>query len=483
MRYLRLLSLLGLLSGLLLPAARGQQLRWSQLTRFGGNDQQTGQPDEIVGMVTDSAGNFYVAGTYTYGTNLGGLTWPFVNRLEGFVARFDGAGTFQWVRTIIGPGDEHVRGLCLGPRGQCFITGDHEAGATTDAGVVEPRMGVFVAAFDPLGNRTWYDTVFSATLGLTTWDIAVDRAGACYLSGFTAQSTLFGSIPLTIPTNWSAKMPFVAKYSPTHTPEWIQGSTTSGSGGTFTLPCGILADSSGCYVALQHAFTNGLILGVPIRPTTRAGLDIDGVIVHLNRAGNPVWYQTISNPGATPDGTVVMKTPVQRFGKLLVSGYCDSVTTFSGTVPTILRSRRRRSLTFTATYDMLTGDLDTVEVVARGLPNTSHPASYFLGEMTETPAGRFAAGLFAGTVAFGSNQLTSTTSAFFHSGMLAHFSTDGTCVSVLPLRGGQSIGAGGGASATLRAAARGGLLLRQPARRAPAERVSGGPERPVRGQH
>ncbi len=434
MRVSLIFALLALLSTGLLPAAHAQQLRWRDLTTFGGNDQQSGQPDQIIGMVTDSVGNFYVAGTYTNGTNLGGLPWPMEGKMEGFVARFDAAGTFQWVRTITGPGDEGVRGLCLGRGGSCYITGDYEAGATADGGSTrQPTRGVLVESFDPLGNRTWFDTVFPFTSSTYTWNVAVDPAGACYLSGWTQESTSFGGLPFMVPPTSFGMLPFVVKYSPAHVPEWIVGSATSTDGDV--LPAGLVADRRGCYVALQYSFVNGQILGIPVTPTGIAGYDNDGILVHLTARGQPEWGQTINNPGAGFEGTVILGAPYLRAGQVVISGYCDSTATFSGSPSVVLTSPRRKGLTFRAEYLASNGRLDTVQILARGLTNTG-VGSHAAGQIIETPGGTFLAGRYRGTVAFGTNQLLSTTDAFFGAAVLARFNPDGTCSSVLPLLGG-----------------------------------------------
>ncbi len=430
-----ILILAGLLSLGGLRPAQAQRLQWSQITTFGGSDQQTGQPDVLTDMAVDAAGNVYLTGIYTFGTRMSSGPWPFEGQQEAFVAKFSPNGVFQWVCTVTGPGDERISSLCLGPNGLCYVTGEHEANATFDGGTTRlTGRGVFVACFDGQGNQTWLDTSIQCQFAPYMSGIAVAPDGSCYATGFTIDDTQFGPLSYIAPPGAFSEQVFVVKYSPSHAPEWITGSNTPGF--SDVNPYGLLADSLGCYVSVEYSSGNGSILGLPIPSTSLVGQDYDAAIIALNTTGTPRWGRTITNPGYDYFGNISLKLLHIPGSKISVLGSCDSVTTFNAPTPFVLTSPTRKAKTFQALYDATTGQLDTVRVLAQGVTNTSAVGSFARGRLLESPTGTYLAGYFRGTVAFGTNRVQRTSTALFGSLMVARFNPDGSCSDVLTNRGG-----------------------------------------------
>jgi hypothetical protein len=86
--------------------------------------------DTVEAITTDNQGYFYVAGTYAGpelfldGTSI--VSGNPDGKAEGFVARFDPAGTFLWARRFGGSGNQRIQALAFGG-GALYLTGTLDA--------------------------------------------------------------------------------------------------------------------------------------------------------------------------------------------------------------------------------------------------------------------------------------------------------------------------------------------------------------------
>ena len=116
-----------LLSALLPLGGRAQTWQWAT-----GPYAVTGSTytrASINSMVTDGAGNTYVAGSFAYKFDVGSLT-PIssvgtTDDLDAFVAKLDNAGTWLWVAHIGGIRDEWISDIALDGNGNLAVVGNY----------------------------------------------------------------------------------------------------------------------------------------------------------------------------------------------------------------------------------------------------------------------------------------------------------------------------------------------------------------------
>ena len=132
-----------------------------------------------------------------------------VGALDGWVARYDGAGSQTWLTQFGTAANEEVWGLTADAAGNSYVAaysaGDFDGPLAGDKDIV-------VARFDPTGTLTWKDQLGT---GLNDKGAAIqlDGAGNIYLAGFT-DGNLAGSVG-----KFDAVL---VKYAPDTTREWIR---------------------------------------------------------------------------------------------------------------------------------------------------------------------------------------------------------------------------------------------------------------------
>lgn len=139
----------------------------------------TAEDEYGTGIGVDQDANVYVTG-YTFG-NLGGQTNT--GQTDAFVAKYDTAGTQQWVR-LLGTSDvEWARDLTVDSANMIYITGD---GPPELGGYASPYgyNDLFVAQYDTAGNLQWLDAYGTQVTDVGK-GVAVDSGGRIYAGGST----------------------------------------------------------------------------------------------------------------------------------------------------------------------------------------------------------------------------------------------------------------------------------------------------------
>ncbi len=77
-------------------------------------------------IVTDAGGSSYITGYVTGDADFGGTVLVGVIIQDGFVAKYDNAGTLRWVTKIGGVNTETGKAIHLDSNGYCFIAGDFD---------------------------------------------------------------------------------------------------------------------------------------------------------------------------------------------------------------------------------------------------------------------------------------------------------------------------------------------------------------------
>jgi hypothetical protein len=198
-------------------------------TYLGGSSSENG-----IGIAVDPAGAAYVVGHTTSADFTAGCTAPCTvldSTLNGFtdafVTKLNATGTALLYSTYLGESNREAGdGIAVDATGAAYVTGftdsaDFTAGCTPPCTVLDATLDgtadVFVTKLDPTGTALDYSTYLGGTGSDFGAAIAVDAAGAAYITGitFSADFTAGCTAPCTVldATLGSSADAFVAKIS------------------------------------------------------------------------------------------------------------------------------------------------------------------------------------------------------------------------------------------------------------------------------
>jgi enterochelin esterase-like enzyme len=257
----------------------------------------TGTPgeDREGGVAVDGAGNVYEA-LAAMGSIDGR---PYAGDKDVVLIKYGPTGTKLWTTEFGTSGTDRAYGLQLDPQGHPVVVGytkgnldGNHAGNTSD--------DVFVAKYDPNGNREWVTQVETAAAD-RGYGLAIDGAGSIYVTGYT-KGVLAG------PANAGDKDVFLLRLPPAGgTPTWITQFGTLGEDKGMAVAAG----GGAVYVG---GMTTGTI-GVPIPGTTPGGLD--GFLARFDASGTATWTKQI---GTTADDQI-WGVAADSSGDAIVAGY------------------------------------------------------------------------------------------------------------------------------------------------------------------
>ncbi|WP_460504024.1 hypothetical protein, partial [Hymenobacter agri] len=191
----------------------------------GGGDSD----DMVASLVLDAGGNVYIAGSHATRAYFGSVLLPDAVGQPGstwysdaFVARLDGAGTWQWAVQAGGTNNDYASALAIDGTGTLVLAGGFYSpqatfGATalTKAGTGSYTADIFVSRLSTTG--TWLSATAVGGPGTEQLGkLALDAGGNAYLCGsFQSAALTFGSLALTNadPAATTSDL-FVAKLTP-----------------------------------------------------------------------------------------------------------------------------------------------------------------------------------------------------------------------------------------------------------------------------
>ena len=158
-------------------------------------------------IAVDTAGNIYVAGAFlgTVDFNPSNQTSYQVSssgELDGFVAKYDNNGNFNWIKRQGGSLLDIANGVALDITGNVYVTGVFKSsnfesqGAGTQFSAPGGVEDIFIAKYDNTGFFQWANPIGGADRDIAT-SIAVDKSGNAYLTGSFQGSVDFDPGPVT----------------------------------------------------------------------------------------------------------------------------------------------------------------------------------------------------------------------------------------------------------------------------------------------
>src|SRR6266850_2206770 len=280
--------------------------------------------EQALGIAVDAAGAAYVTGFTTSADFTLGCTAPCTvldatlsGGVDAFVTKLDPTGSALLYSTYLGgSGSDQGSGIAVDAAGAAYVTGfttsaDFTAGCTAPCTVLDPTLSggsdAFVTKLDPTGSALLYSTYLGGSADDAGVGIAVDDAGAAYVTGFTtsADFTLGCTAPCTVldATLGGFADAFVAKLNATGT-ALVYSTYLGGSGDEFGL--GIAVDAAGAAyvtgVTQSTDFTAGCTAPCTVMDDSLGG-SADAFVVKI--------ADIMSAPAPTP-------------GKVSLGGFIDS---------------------------------------------------------------------------------------------------------------------------------------------------------------
>ncbi|WP_423842090.1 SBBP repeat-containing protein [Acanthopleuribacter pedis] len=150
--------------------------------------------EDVVGVAVDSEGNAYLAGTTAssnFPASLGGVQENFGGVLDAFIVKVNATGTnLEFATFLGGTGTDEAFGMNLDLDNQVIVVGKtHSADYPTSASGFDRALGgnvdAFVTKIDSTGTTLRFSTFLGGSSGDAAFDVAVDGAGAVYVTGDT----------------------------------------------------------------------------------------------------------------------------------------------------------------------------------------------------------------------------------------------------------------------------------------------------------
>lgn len=264
-------------------------------------------------VALDSANNVYVTGSFFNTATFGDVNKTAEGLVDIFVAKYDAAGTLQWVQAFGGSGYDEGRSIEVDKNGNVYVTGDYSGylsvGNTSVASL--GSQDVFLAKFNTHGELDWIRSAGSDG-GERGYGVAVDGKGDAYITGEFQGTGYFAGNALQASGEFDV---FVAKYNAKGDFQWVR----SGGGTQRDTGRGIAADA-----ATGDVYVTGLFFGTATfgKVTKTAVGRADFFLTKYDSAGEFQWMESAGGEGdeagfgVTTDGRGNVYTTGQNYGAI-----------------------------------------------------------------------------------------------------------------------------------------------------------------------
>lgn len=287
-----------------------------------------------VGIAVDGAGNAYVTGS-TGSTDFPTTAGSFDTTLstpgtDAFVTKLNPSGSGILYSTFIGGGfDERTSAMAVDSSGNAYVTGQTDStNFPTTVGAFDTSFqthgtdsDIFVTKLNSAGSGLAYSTYLGANADDSSHGIAVDDAGAAYLTGSTVNG--FFDPPNDFPTTAGA-------FSTTPGGAFVTKLNAAGSGLDYSTYLGTSKQDSGNAIAVDDdglAYVTGSTQGGGF-PTTTGALKTttnpsvgSAFVTKLNASGSGLAYSTFLGGTGGESGSGIA---VDASESAWISGYTTS---------------------------------------------------------------------------------------------------------------------------------------------------------------
>jgi uncharacterized repeat protein (TIGR01451 family) len=333
-------------------------------TYLGGSGTDRGS-----GVVIDSSGNAYIAG-FTSATDFpteNAFQNSFGGSFDGFVAKVDtnasGAASLVFCSYLGGTGDDKAYGLAIDSTGSNLYVGGQTS--SNNFPLLNPAQPAFGGSFDGFIAKvsTTGTKIYATYLGGTGDDrvtgIAVNPAGAAYVTGFTSSANFPTVTPLQL-SNAGGFDLFVAKLDPAGSAfqysTYLGGSANDSQMSTGTLTNPIALDATSDVYITGYTISADFPTVNPLQPANAGSQD--AFVIKITDATPAADYSISVSPASrtvAPGGNTtytVTATPVGGFTgtiSLAASGISNDTTAGFNPATIIITDASAKSSTLTLT--------------------------------------------------------------------------------------------------------------------------------------
>lgn len=235
--------------------------------------------DSTLNVKTAPDGSIYIVGYFSSQTmNLGSYSVTNAGGIDIFIAKYNAAGSVQWLKSFGGSGYEQTEDIAIDGSGNIYIAGYYGSPELSFGSFTLENQGIndiFVVKMDPDGNPVWAvseggDMFEGATA------ISVKNEGEVYITGYFGTDEIqFGDTTLT---NTGVQTIFITKYNSDGTVAWAK----AGQGSSMDMSTGILVDDSG------NLYSTGYM--------DSPSVNFDGIILN-NNGGNDIYLVQYTSDG------------------------------------------------------------------------------------------------------------------------------------------------------------------------------------------
>ena len=286
-------------------------------TYLGGDDSDHG-----LDIAVDGAGRAYIVGqTQSEGLGTSGAYDPNYNGgLDAFVLRLNpSASAIQYFTYLGGSGSDYASGVKVNAAGEAYVTGLTSQDGLATSGAYDTALNgtsdAFVAKFSASGSALEYFTYLGGSASDSGNDIAIDSAGAAFVTGWTRSAGIAtaGAYDSTLAGPTDA---FVAKIDPTGGS--LDYLTYLGASG-YDSGSRIAVTSDGKAVIVGDTDTSGLATADAFQAICKGSTD--AFIAQLDASGASLLYYTYVGGSGEDHGLGVAVDPSDN---IVAVGVCSA---------------------------------------------------------------------------------------------------------------------------------------------------------------
>ncbi|HEX5400515.1 MAG TPA: SBBP repeat-containing protein [Verrucomicrobiae bacterium] len=301
----------------LAASAQTSSFQWAQRVASYGSWPE-GEPN--IGLALDTNDNCYVTGFFEGTNDFGGITLTnqSAGGSDVFVAKYNSTGALQWVQQAGGTYTNYGRAVGADNHGNVYVTGGYH-GPANFSGLNLPAIsgeGFFLAKYDNAGTVEWVQSSTGGSDDVYGIGLAVDGAGNSYalavVDHLSGQMTniLFGSTNLIIPSGYNTST-ILVKYDNAGNAEWarLMGSAGSGSAKYDEAYATKVVVSAAGNVYVRGTFSPTLTIGTS-NLVARPNSELNMFLAKFDSSGTLAWVQQATG-GNTGEGGVAVD-PVEN---------------------------------------------------------------------------------------------------------------------------------------------------------------------------
>ena len=293
-----------------------QQGDFQWVKRFGSINN-----DNVVAINTDAQNNLYVAGmfysTMVIDSNNVNSTITSNGFDDVYLAKFDAAGNFQWVKSFGGLNADNLKDMDIDANGNVFLIGNYanqvdfdpssQSATFTAAGISD----IYISKFDSQGNFKFVKTFGNANADEMANCLAIDYAGNVFFAGeFNSSITIANNGLIAVGMSDS----FVAKIDSAGNELWAK----SFGGSDIEYARGITVDAQNFVIVSGHSRSASVQFATGNNTSIYNGHGLfDAYVVKFSNSGVYQWAQLFG--GANSQGANVVT--VDNNNNIYTGGY------------------------------------------------------------------------------------------------------------------------------------------------------------------